>query len=283
MRSPLSSYIGGKFRLSRKIVSSFCPHELYVEVFAGSAAVLFEKPKERNEVLNDLNGDIVNFFEQCRENMEGLKRRAKFRLYSRALFERYRAEPLASLPPVERAYRFWHLLKCSYGGRLCVARKADGSRPGRAGSPKPGMKGFYNPSFGQTRNSPHCALRFSDAEVEAWHERLSGVIIENRPWQEILERHDREGALFYLDPPYYGSEGAYSEGLFQRPEYAEMAEMLAGMKGRFLLSLNDRPEVREIFGAFRLNEVQARYTLAARRMKAAAELFISNYELPRGG
>ncbi|KAG5717329.1 hypothetical protein E4T56_gene9309 [Termitomyces sp. T112] len=83
--------------------------------------------------------------------------------------------------------------------------------------------------------------------VEAVHERLSGVVVERLPWAEFIARYDRAGTLFYLDPPYHGCEGDYGKGMFGREEFEQMAQVLRGISGRFILSLNDRPEVRRIF------------------------------------
>lgn len=85
--------------------------------------------------------------------------------------------------------------------------------------------------------------------------------IERLPWSEFIARYDRPGTLFYLDPPYYGCEGDYGRELFDRDQFALMAEQLAGLKGRFILSINDHPEVRRIFAGFQRQEEDVRYTL----------------------
>ncbi len=80
----------------------------------------------------------------------------------------------------------------------------------------------------------------------------------------FIDRIDRPGVLFYLDPPYYGCEDDYGRELFSRARFDELAEQLARLKGRFILSLNDRPEVREIFGQFEITEVKTTYSIAAK-------------------
>lgn len=113
--------------------------------------------------------------------------------------------------------------------------------------------------------------------LEAIHERLAGVVIERLPWADFIERYDRPGTLFYLDPPYFGSEKDYGAGMFDRSEFALMAERLANLKGHFLLSLNDRPEVREIFRDFTVEPISTTYSVGGSgRFKPAAELVISN-------
>jgi DNA adenine methylase len=91
--------------------------------------------------------------------------------------------------------------------------------------------------------------------IEAAHERLSGVVIERLPWADFLTRYDRPGTLFYLDPPYYGCEGDYGKTLFDRDQFTAMATHLRTLKGRFILSLNDHPDVRRIFEGFTIEPV----------------------------
>jgi DNA adenine methylase len=109
------------------------------------------------------------------------------------------------------------------------------------------------------------------------HTRLSGVTVENLDYRDFLIRYDRAGTLFYLDPPYYGCEGDYGKALFGREEFALMAELLRGLKGRFILSPNDRPEVREIFSGFAIEDVKTTYSVGQKgRGKQRGEVLISD-------
>lgn len=90
-----------------------------------------------------------------------------------------------------------------------------------------------------------------------------------------------ERTLLYLDPPYFGSEGYYGAGLFERGDFARLAEQLAAVRGAFILSINDAPEIRETFAAFALEAVDLTYTLAgAEAAMAARELIVTPYGLP---
>ena len=71
----------------------------------------------------------------------------------------------------------------------------------------------------------------------------------------MIARYDTAGTLFYLDPPYWGGEGDYGPGVFSVADFHRLAEQLAGIKGQFILSLNDTPPVRRIFAAFSMEEV----------------------------
>ena len=99
---------------------------------------------------------------------------------------------------------------------------------------------------------------------------------------DVIARYDGPETLFYLDPPYFGSQGDYGPGLFQREAFARMAAQLAQIEGAFLLSLNDTAEVRETVAGFRLDEVQLTYYVAKAGSTPARELIISNREVRVG-
>ena len=111
--------------------------------------------------------------------------------------------------------------------------------------------------------------------LEDVHDRLAGVVIERLPWETFLTRYDRLGTLFYLDPPYFGTEDFYGKEMFPRDQFAALATALTGLKGQFLVSLNDCPEVRELFRGFKIEAVQTRYTVSGGGGAAAGEVFIS--------
>ena len=94
-------------------------------------------------------------------------------------------------------------------------------------------------------------------------------------WQVFIRRYDRPFTLFYIDPPYWGHEVDYGKGLFAREDFTRMAGLLGEIKGRFILSLNDRPEVRDLFGEFNLEEVETRYSVKPQSTKRTRELLIT--------
>jgi len=112
--------------------------------------------------------------------------------------------------------------------------------------------------------------------IEALHERLAGVTIERLPWQSLIARWDRPGTLFYLDPPYHGSERDYGADMFGRDQFAEMAAQLASIRGRFIMSINDHPEIRELFARFSIEEAETSYTVGGQaKAKTVRELIIT--------
>ena len=115
--------------------------------------------------------------------------------------------------------------------------------------------------------------------LEALHERLAGVWIECLPWAAFLARWDRPHTLFYLDPPYWGAERFYGREAFKREEFGALATALKGLRGRFILSLNDVPEVRELFAWATIEPVELTYFLPGKGGQAGArELIITGAE-----
>ena len=110
------------------------------------------------------------------------------------------------------------------------------------------------------------------------HLRLAHVYIENMPYAKLLTRVDRPSTFFYLDPPYYNYEDYYGKDVFGKGDFMVLRDLLRGLKGKFLLSLNDTPEVREIYKGFRIETVTTSYTMAGGdKKKKAREVLIRNF------
>lgn len=193
--------------------------------------------RPRGEVINDLNRDVATLFRVLQRHYVPFCDMLRFGLSSRAEFDRLLAVDPDTQTDLERAARFLYLQRLTFGGKVAGQTfGVDPSRPAR---------------FSLTRLEPI---------LEAVHDRLCDVTIECLRWQDFLTRYDRPGTLFYLDPPYWGSEDYYGKEAFSRDEFAEMADMLAAIKGRFILSLNDTPEVRALFVAFNQQAVTTAYS-----------------------
>ena len=89
-------------------------------------------------------------------------------------------------------------------------------------------------------------------------------------------RYDHAETLFYLDPPYWGCEDDYGKNIFSRDDFETMAASLKSLRGVFLMSINDVPEIRDLFSGFEMCEVQTTYTASKTNAKKAAELLITN-------
>lgn len=253
--APAAGYIGGKRNLARRLTAIIetIPHQTYAEAFVGMGGVFLRRSTAAPaEVINDYSGDVATFFRVLQRHYTPFMDMLRYQIASRREFERLKASDPATLTDLERAARFLYLQRLAFGGK--VAGRNFGVSVGRASG------------FNVTRLA---------STLEDIHERLAGVVIENLPWQRFLAPYDRPGTLFYLDPPYFGSEGDYGTALFDRAQFGQMADALRGLQGRFILSINDTPEVREIFSGFALVRETTTYTLAGGgQAKSVSELVI---------
>jgi DNA adenine methylase len=175
----------------------------------------------------------------------------KFQITSRAEFERLVASNADTLTDLERAGRFLYLQRLAFGGKVA----------GR--------------NFGVSDGSSRFDVTKLGPVLEGIHERLTGVVIECLRWPDFLERYDTPATLFYLDPPYWGSEDDYGSGVFGRSDFIKLAAHLSAIVGKFILSVNDVPETREIFARFAIEQVQTRYTIAGGKWSDVAEIVVT--------
>lgn len=254
---PLAPYIGGKRNLAKRLVQRInkVPHTTYAEVFVGMGGVFLRRDmRPRSEVINDWSEDVSTFFRVVQHHYIAFLDMIRFQISSRAGFEKLVRQDPSTLTDLQRSARFLYLQRLAFGGK--VAGRNFGINP-----PAPGR-------FDVTKVGPM---------IEAVHERLAGVVIERLPWSEFIARYDRPETLFYLDPPYFGCEGDYGRDLFNRSQFELMADQLRGIRGKFLLSLNDHPEVRRIFDGFTFEDEQVTYTVGgAQHAKRVGEVVISN-------
>ena len=116
-----------------------------------------------------------------------------------------------------------------------------------------------------------------EADLEALHTRLSGVAITCLDYSKFIDRVDRKRTFFYLDPPYWGCENDYGKGMFDRSDFAKLSKQLKRIKGTFLLSINDRPEIREMFAWAEIKATKVSYSIGQAKGKKFGELLISNW------
>lgn len=258
---PIAPYLGGKRLLAKTIVPLIekIPHNIYCEPFMGMGGIFFRRTqKPKCEAINDINSEIVNMFRMVERFPDYLADMLKFKICSRAEFKQMLATPPLLLTELERAVRYLYIQKNAFGGN--TQHQAFGVDVGRAG-----------------RLVPEKLI----VQIQELHKRLSGVYIECLPYAEFIKRYDRPDTLFYLDPPYWGCESFYGKDFFSRADFGELAKLLKGIKGRFILSINDVPEIRQIFKSFYIKEVQTMYITGTQSGKAAAELLVSNVDLSR--
>lgn len=252
--SPLVPWIGGKRRLAKHLLPLFPDHECYVEPFAGGAALFFLKAPSKVEVINDINGELVNLYRVVKHHRGELAQQLKGMPVSRQMYDWLRVQPIEPLTDIQRAARFFYLQKMGFGGLV------ESHRFGTATTTPPRL----NP------------LRLED-DLATAQLRLARTYIEHLPWDSCIQRYDREHTLFYLDPPYWGTEGYGFE--FGLDNYARMAELARSIKGRMIISVNDIPEMREAFAGLAMLEVGIRYSVGGTQGAKASrgELIITNW------
>lgn len=253
MSAPLFSWMGGKRRLAKHIIPEFPDHQCYVEPFCGGAALFFMKSPTKVEVINDIDGELINLYRVVAHHLDELVRQFRWSLVSRTMFEWATLQHPDTLTDIQRAARFFYLQQTCFG-----------SKPtGR--------------SFGTaTLTPPKLNLLRIEERLSQAHLRLARTTIEHLDWQACIARYDRQHTLFYLDPPYWQTAG-YGHGEFGLDQYLAMASLAQSVKGRVVISINDHPQIREVFAGLRVKSVELRHTVGGRGGTQAGELIYFNW------
>ncbi|MDM1022081.1 DNA adenine methylase [Acinetobacter sp. VNK23] len=251
-----SGWLGGKSQLARTIIEMMPPHKTYVEVFGGAGWVLFKKTPSPVELINDINDDLVNLYRVLKFHFDAFLAEFEMQLFSRTIFNDLKNSD-RGLTDIQRAAKFYYLLRAAFGCQL------DGAFA-------------YSPSRAN-------GMRLGDAlreHLQSIHTRLRNVVVENASYDYVIKRMDSADTLFYLDPPYWDCENVYGKGIWSRQDFYTLKEQLDGIKGKFILSLNDVPEVRELFQDYQVTHRKIRWSVnakAAHEEHNGNELIITNY------
>ena len=250
---PLIPWMGGKRRLAKQLLPLFPEHSCYVELFAGGAALFFLRPEPaRTEVLNDINGELVNLYRVVQHHFDEFVRQFDCMLTARDTCALCQATPAGCLTDIQRAARFFVLQHTAFGG-------------------KTHKQHFGTATTGRAFNAANVRHK-----IQAAQKRLGGVYIEHERWQDCLARYDRPHTFFYADPPYW--QAADYESSFSWQDYEALAARMRTMQGRLLLSINDHPDIRELFAGFRTIELELAYSISREKTgKASRELAICNW------
>lgn len=249
---PIIPWIGGKRRLAKKILPLFPAHECYVEPFCGAAALFFIKEPATSEVINDINGELVNLYQVVKYHLEEFVRHFKWALTSRQIFEWLKITPEETLTDIQRAARFYYLQRMAFGGKI------------------------VNQTFGTaTTSPPRFNLLRIEEDLSQAHLRLSRTCIEHLDWQECVRKYDRPHTLFFCDPPYFGTEGYGVD--FGLEHYAAMAQLARTIQGKMIITVNNIAKMRETFDGLTMESVPIRYTVGGGRGTNRQELIIRNF------
>lgn len=257
---PIVPWIGGKGRLVDDILPLFPAHECYVEPFCGAAALFFNKQPSAVEVLNDVNGDMVNLYRVVQHHLEEFVRQFKWALSSRQVFKWLQDTRPETLTDIQRAARFFYLQRLAFGG------KVEGQSFGTA-----------------TTSPPKLNLLRIEEELSAAHLRLADTCIEHLDWSACVARYDRPHTLFFCDPPYWDTEGYGVD--FPLAQYEALAEAARTIKGAMIITVNDHPMMRQVFAGLPMDVVGIKYSVGGgnRPHTQTGELIIRNREAGFGG
>ena len=203
-------YPGSKNKAAAEIISYFPEHDLFAEVFGGSAAVLVRKPITRVEIYNDIRDELVNLFQVLTYQFEEFEKKAQFLINSRSWFYDLKENKFPDSKPVEKAINTYYLLKFSFAGR-------------RSGWPL---------SINQN-SRPSVDLKF----LRFVKERLKKIQITNFDYKKLIldiqKKNSQNKVLYYLDPPY---PGIGSELYSNKFDNAEFESFLFEIKDPWILS-----------------------------------------------
>lgn len=248
MANPIVPWIGGKRRLADIIIPRFPAHTCYVEVFAGGAALYFLRPPADVEVINDVNGELVNLYRVVKSHLEEFVRQFKWALSSREVFRWTQDTRPETLTDIQRAARFYYLQHHAFGGKV------------------------QGQTWGTATTAPPINLLRIEEQLSAAHLRLASTYVERLDWAACIDRYDRPHTLFYLDPPYWQTEG-YGVP-FPWDQYELMATKLRQIKGKAIVSINDHPDIRSVFDGFQLESLSIDYMVGGAAARAERQELI---------
>lgn len=207
------------------------------------------------EVINDINGELVNLYRVVKNHLEEFVRQFKFALSSREVFKWLQDTPPETLTDIQRAARFFYLQQHAFGG------KVEGQ------------------TWGTATTAPTVNLLRIEETLSAAHLRLASAYIENLDWAKCIERYDRPHTFFYLDPPYWQTEGYGVD--FGLDQYEKMADMLRKLKGKAIVSLNEHPDILRIFDGFYIETVPIQYSVGGgSKTVDRVEIIIYSWDKP---
>ncbi|MGE5633241.1 MAG: DNA adenine methylase [Caulobacteraceae bacterium] len=255
MIKPPIARMGGKSRLRQFIISLIPNHTCYTEPFFGAGWVFFGKEPSKVEVVNDIDGELINMFRMIKHHSNEVARLMQYEIASRAEFDFYKGINPKYLTEIQRAIRFIYILSQSFASR--------------------GVTFGYGTT---TRPSPQI---FDCSSLDMIKARLRNTYIENLDFEEIFNRYDRPHTLHFCDPPYFETDGY--ESPFGEKEHIRLRDILSKIKGKFIFTINDHEKVRSWYKGFNIIEVQVTYSVAKKKEARGKynELIITNFDIDK--
>ena len=223
---PVIGWPGGKTRMLKHILPKIPEHTLYCEVFGGGLAVFLAHTPSEVEVINDINGDLVSFYRCCKYHLEALLDDIDLVLNSRQELRDYLAQP--GLTEIQRAARWFIRNRISFGGQ--------------------------GQNFAVHRSHPMNSRAKNMLAIRSLNRRLDRTTIENVSWEKCLALYDSGESFFFLDPPYLDAGGS-AYGGWSEHELARFASAVVKLKGEWMVTFQDCPQIRAAFSGFQIAAV----------------------------
>lgn len=224
MGSPIK-WLGSKRKMAKTIIQMIPIHKIYVEPFFGGGSVFFTKYVSQYEIVNDVNDLLVNFFRVIQKQLGAFVQKFEFALHSRKVFETYAETNWAELTdPVEKAFRFYYLIKNAYCGLYRVNQRGEFNAPFGHGANAVTEDGMRN----------RAAQFFDLSVIKKAYKRLQRATIECLDYADVVSKYDSPHTFFFFDPP-YDTDYTYGLGKF---DYPKLKKILQDMQGSWILTVN---------------------------------------------
>lgn len=258
MKTPIT-YYGGKQLMLPHILPNIPEHQIYTEPFFGGGAVFFAKEPSTVEVINDMNGEVINFYRVLQMDFWKLNDMIQGTLHSRELYKDAMVvyERPHMFDPIRRAWAFW----------LCT---------NQAFSTKIGSWGYDKLGNSMVKR---LATRKVDFTI-ALRSRMEYVQIENNDALTVIESRDHESAFHYVDPPYIGSNqghySGYTEGM-----YTDLLKLLSRVTGKFIQSSYHSEILADFVKRYQwhVREFEKPVSVGTKKTKRKVEVLVANYPL----
>jgi DNA adenine methylase len=262
MRPPLT-YYGGKQKLSSLITKLIPEHKLYCEPFFGGGAVFFAKEKSRVEVINDTNGEVINFYRMVKNEFSALEKEIRISLHSRNLHRQAKViyENPDMFNEIKRAWAVWVLANQSFAAII-------GDSWGYS------LKNDATPK--KIRNK-------RESFTESYAIRLQDVEIECTDALKIMRTYDSKTSFFYPDPPYAGTDLGHYDG-YTWEDFEALLKQLSRIEGKFLLSSYPSPLLKKYVKQHGWHSMEKEMILSAGKANGKprgkkTEVLTANYPL----
>ncbi|MFA6923601.1 MAG: DNA adenine methylase [Bacteroidales bacterium] len=258
MKTPIT-YYGGKQTLVKYLLELIPQHKIYCEPFFGGGALFFAKQPSEIEVINDINGEVINFFRVAKTKFSELENEIKATLHSRELFKKARViyENPDLFSDVKRAWAFWTLTNQGFAGMIT-------------------SWGFGNCDNSKEKSLSHKRESFT----KIYSDRLKMVQIECNDALKVIQRCDGRDTFFYLDPPYFNADMGHYKG-YTKDDYKNLLALISKLKGKFLLSSYPSEILKSYIRRYKwhVQKISKSVAVTKHTDKVKTELMITNYNV----